>query len=162
MLTELRTRAIICSSLLVGGVGCVLRRSWVRQVTFGSGRVEDERSGLGVFLFGDCWEGAEELVGDIGEDGGAARGDFVLREEEEQARQEIVDLGGGGEVVEVGGEGGGDFGGVGWGRCSGRLRVLGAERLAAEADQAATHAVGEAMVAASGVIEARPVFHLPA
>ena len=33
-------------------------------------------------------------------------------EEEEQAREEIVDLGSGGEVVEVGGEGGGDFDGI--------------------------------------------------
>ena len=56
--------------------------------------------------------GAEELVGDVGEDGGAAGGDFVLREEEEQAREEVVDLDGGGEVVEVGGEGGGDFDGI--------------------------------------------------
>jgi hypothetical protein len=75
-----------------------------------------------------------------------------LREEEEQAREEIVDLGGGGEVVEVGGEGGGDFCGVRLGR-SGKLGVLGAERLAAEAEQAATHAVGEAMAAAGRVID---------
>jgi hypothetical protein len=45
-------------------------------------------------------EGAEELVGDVGE-------------EEEQTGEEVVDLGGGGEVVEVGGEGGGNFGGLG-------------------------------------------------
>src|SRR5689334_21894119 len=100
MLTELRTRMVICSDLLVG-VGCVLGRSCVWQAAFGSGRVEDERSGLGVFLFGDGWKGAEELVGDVGEYGGAAGGDFVLGEEEEQAREEVVDLGGGREVVEV-------------------------------------------------------------
>jgi hypothetical protein len=60
------------------------------QVALGTWRVEDERSGLGVFLLGDGGEGAEELVGDIGEDGGAAGGDFVLREEEEQAREEVA------------------------------------------------------------------------
>ena len=55
-------------------------------------------------------------------------------------------------VFEGGGEGGSDFGGVGLGR-SGGLRVPGAERLAAEADEAATHAVGEAIVAASRVVD---------
>jgi len=84
----------------------------VGRVAVGAGHVEDDGGGLGVFLFGDGGEGAEELVGNVGEDGGAASGNFVLREEEEQAREEIVDLGGGGEVVEVDGEGGGDFGGI--------------------------------------------------
>ena len=121
-------------------------------VTVWAGHVEDDRGGLGVFLFGDGGEGAEELVGDIGKDGGAAGGDFVLREKEEQAGEEVVDLGGGGKVVEVDGEGGGDFSGVGW-RRRGNVGVLGAKRLAAEADQPATHAVGETKVAAIGVVD---------
>jgi hypothetical protein len=79
----------------------------------GAGHVEDDLGRLGVFLFGDGGEGAEELVGDVGEYGGAAGGDFVLGEEEEKAGEKVVDLGGGGEVVEVSGEGGGDFGGLG-------------------------------------------------
>ena len=118
----------------------------------GALHVENDRSLAAIFLFGDGGEGAEELVSDVGEDGGAASGDLVLGEEEQQAREEVVDLGGRGEVVEVGGEGGGDFGGLGWGR-SGSLRVLRAERLSAEADEAATHAVGEAKVAASRAID---------
>ena len=132
----------------------MLRRSlvWRWVVAVWAGHVEDDLGGLGVFLFGDGGEGAEELVSDVGEDGGAAGGDLVLREEEEQSREEVVNLGGGGEIVEVGGEGGGDFGGVGWGRAS-NLSVLGAERLGAEADEAAAHAVGEAVVAASRVID---------
>src|SRR6266849_4707773 len=132
----------------------VLRRIllWLGAIAVGAGHVEDDLGGLGVFLLGDGGEGAEELVGDVGEDGGAAGGDFVLREEEEQAGEEVIDLGGGGEVVEVGGKGGGDFGGVGLWR-SGGLGMLGGERLAAEADQATTHAVGEAKVAASRVID---------
>src|SRR5712692_3878188 len=160
MLTELRTRGVICSDplgLLVVMVACgrgVLRRIllWLGAIAVGAGHVEDDLGGLGVFLLGDGGEGAEELVGDVGEYGGAAGGDFVLGEEEEQAREEVVDLGCGGEVVEVGGEGGGNFGRVGWGR-SDSVRVLGAERLAAQADQAAAHAVGEAMVAASRVVD---------
>ena len=117
--------------LLVGTAGNVAGALGVLHV--------DDDRGLGVFLFGDGGEGAEELVGDVGE-------------EEEQTGEEVVDLGGGGEVVEVGGEGGGDFCGVGLGR-SGNLGVLGAERLAAEADEAATHAVGETIVAAIGVMD---------
>jgi hypothetical protein len=108
--------------------------------------------GLGVFLFGDGGEGAEELVGDVGEDGGAAGGDFVLGEEEEQAREEVVDLSGGGEVVEVGGEGGGDFGGFGlifWKTTVGRaeMGVWGGGR------KTAASSVGVEMDAASGVVD---------
>ena len=97
------------------GVGWLGGRSLVLggTVAIWAGHVEDDLSGLGVRLFGDGGEGAEELVGDVGEDGGTAGGDFVLREEEEQAGEEVVDLGGGGEVVEVDGEGGGDFRRVG-------------------------------------------------
>src|SRR5882762_2840325 len=128
-----------------------LSLAWGGTVTLWTGHVEDDGGVLAIFFFGDGGEGAEELVGDVGEDGGAAGGDFVLGEEEEQAGEEIVDLGGGGEIVEVDGEGGRDFGGVEL-RWSGNLGVLGAERLGAEADEAATHAVGEAIVAAIGVM----------
>jgi hypothetical protein len=57
MLTELRTRAVICSDLLgrlgrlAGCGGGMLRAGCgLGQVAFGSGCVEDESSGLGVFL----------------------------------------------------------------------------------------------------------------
>src|SRR5229473_5183489 len=119
MLAELRTGAAICSDL-VGRLGLmvecgrgVLRRIllWLGAIAVGAGHVEDDLGRPVVFL-GNGWEGAEELVGDVGKDGGTAGGDFVLGEEEKQSREEVVDLGGGGEVVEVGGEGGGDFGGV--------------------------------------------------
>ena len=54
---------------------------------------------LGVFFVAFCLLGflvdgvdsAEELVGDIAEDGGAAGGDFILREQEEQAGEEVVE-----------------------------------------------------------------------
>jgi hypothetical protein len=125
-------------------------------VTVWAGHVEDDRGGLGVFLFGDGGEGAEELVGDIGKDGGAAGGDFVLGEEEEQAREEIVDLSGGGKVVEVGGEGRGYLacmaGGVGLVR--GERSVGWAEvGVAVGRIETAAPAVGKAMDAASGVID---------
>src|SRR5712692_1717213 len=160
MLTELRTRGVICSDplgLLVVMVACgrgVLRRIllWLGAIAVGAGHVEDDLGGLGVFLLGDGGEGAEELVGDVGKDGGAAGGDFVLGEEEEQAREEVVDLGGGGEVVEVGGEGGGDFGGVGQvlGQASvGRTKI----GVQVGGREAAAAAIGVEMDTTSGVVD---------
>ena len=54
---------------------------------------------LGVFFVAFCLLGflvdgvdsAEELVGDVAEDGGAARGDFILREEQEETGEEVVE-----------------------------------------------------------------------
>ena len=70
--------------------------------------VEDDFDGLLVFVLLDGGHGVEKLAGDVGEDGGALGGDFVLCEEEKEAGQESVDLSGIGEVVETGSEGGGD------------------------------------------------------
>ena len=66
-------------------------------------KVKDNLRGRGVVFLMHGGESAEKLAGDVGEDGGASGGDFVLGEEKEQAGEEVVDLGGGGEVVEVGG-----------------------------------------------------------
>jgi len=57
-----------------------------------AGHVEDDLGGLGVYLFSDGGESAEELVGDVGEDG-ARRVEICPGEEEEQAREEVIDLG---------------------------------------------------------------------
>ena len=122
---------------------------WLEVVAFGVLHVDNDRGLAAVFFFGDGGEGAEELVGDVGEDGGAAGGDFVLREEEEQAGEEVVDLRGGGEVVEVDGEGGGDFRGVGL--VCGERSVGRAEAGVDGGVEAAAAAVGVEMGAASGV-----------
>jgi hypothetical protein len=104
MLTELRTRAAICSDLLgllVLMAGCAggLRAGCAGNVgagqIVGAGHVADDLDGgvgifLGMELAIDGGEGAEQLVGDVGEYGGAAGGDFVLGEEEEQAREELL------------------------------------------------------------------------
>jgi hypothetical protein len=37
----------------------------------------------------DGGEGAKELVGDVGEDGGAARGNFIFGEEEKKPSEEF-------------------------------------------------------------------------
>jgi hypothetical protein len=125
----------------------------------GAGHVEDDLGRLGVFLFGDGGEGAEELVGDVGEDGGAAGGNFVLGEEEEKAGEEIVDLGGGGKVVEVGGEGGSNFG---------RIVLICLKRRVSRAEvgvgvggvETASPTVGKAIGAASGVVDEAGVSRL--
>jgi hypothetical protein len=94
----------------------------------------------------------EKLAGDISEDASAFDGDFFLDEEEKETGQEGVDLSGIGEVVESGGERGGRLHGIG-ARRERRLRVLWAEGLVGEAEQSASHAVGEAVVATSGVVD---------
>jgi hypothetical protein len=48
------------------------------------------------------------LVGDIGEDGGSACGDAVLYHEDEEFGEELIDLAGGPEVIELDQEVGGE------------------------------------------------------
>jgi hypothetical protein len=81
----------------------------------GTGPVEDEFWRGGVFLIGGEFavhhgESAEELVGEVGEDGGAAGGDASFGEEDEDAGEGVVDVGGGVEVFEAFWEIGGDVG----------------------------------------------------
>ena len=64
----------------------------------------------GGFLF-HGGDGAEELVGDVGQDGGAAGADAVLGEKEQKAGEEVVDGSGGGESGQSAGERGGEIGG---------------------------------------------------
>src|ERR1700676_2190912 len=88
--------------------------------------------------------GAEELVGDVGEDGGTARRDAILRDEKEQAGEEIVDVGGGVELAESGGERVGEIGGCG--AILRELGVTGTEASVGGGDrEAAAGAVGEAV-----------------
>jgi hypothetical protein len=64
--------------------------------------------GGGLAFYGG--HGAEDLVGDVGQDGGAAGRDAIFGEKEEQAGEEFVDGAGGGEFFEAAGEGGGEIG----------------------------------------------------
>jgi len=108
-------------------------------------------AGLGVEFVIDGGEGAKELVGDVGEHGGAARGNFIFGEEEKKSGEEFVDGNGGAEFLEVGGEDDGSFRGVLlilW-----ELGVDGAVRGIEITDvEAATLTVGETMRATSGVV----------
>ncbi len=102
---------------------------------------------FGVEFAVDRGEGAEQLIGDVSEDGGTTGRDSVFGEEKEKAGEEVVDGDGGAEFLEVGGEGGGGVGGLALVLDAGG--VIGAERrVRVEGEKAATHAVGEAMGAA--------------
>jgi len=86
----------------------IVRVSVRVSVAFGTGHIEDDlgrRIGifLGVELAVDSGEGAKELVGDVGEDGGTARGDFIFGEEEKEAGEEFIDGDSGAEFPEIGG-----------------------------------------------------------
>ena len=99
------------------------------------------------------------MVGDVGEDGGAPRGDFIFGEEEKKPSEEFVDGDGGAEFLEVGGEDGGSFRRVLL--ILGELGVSGTVRGIEVTDvEAATLAVGEAMRATSGVIDGAGVSDL--
>jgi len=95
---------------------------------------------------------AKQGAADIGDDGGAPRRDTVLGEQEDELREEGVDLLGGGEVREIASEGGAEVG---------FFAELGAEERVTEAEagrrmndsEAATPAGDGAMLATSGVID---------
>src|SRR5260370_38876135 len=114
-------RMVMCVGVGGLGLGQVFR--------LGTGHVGDDLGRLVGIFFGiefavDGGEGAEELIGDVSEDGGTTGRDFVFGEEKEKAGEEVVDGDGGAEFLEVGGEEGGSVGGVrlvfreAWG-CSG-------------------------------------------
>jgi hypothetical protein len=66
----------------------------------------------GLFAF-DALVRVEELVGDVGEDGGAARGNAAFGDEGEETGEELADVHGGIELGELGEEVGGEVFGVG-------------------------------------------------
>ena len=96
----------------------------------------------------DGAEGAEELVATVDHDGGAARGKAVLREEDEEAREEVADVFRGLEV----GRGAEEFGGeLGVGTVVGRTEIVaGAKAGAGVASLGAAVAPGRSTVAAAG------------
>jgi hypothetical protein len=107
-------------------------------------RVDDGDFVVARFLFGDGGEGTEKEAADVGEDGGAARGDAALLEEGEIRELEMDVRGGfffgklgseqGGEVVGVVAERGGVTlaeGGVRRGERSAALATVGSAMLTA-------------------------------
>jgi hypothetical protein len=63
--------------------------------------------GLEVVIAGDGAVGMEELVGDVGQDRGAARGDGTFGDELEEAGEKLVDVDTAFELGELGEELGG-------------------------------------------------------
>jgi hypothetical protein len=102
----------------------------------------------------------EELVGDVGQDGGAARGDAALGDLDEEIGEEFVDGDGGLEVGEFADELGGEIRGVGLGKLA-RGAHGGTQGEMVEAKTklgsgvAAAFAVGETMLAAVGIAVGR-------
>jgi hypothetical protein len=82
--------------------------TFLRPVALGARKVEDDFLGFGVEFAVDGALGVEDLVGDVGHDGGTARGNTAFGDEDEEAGEILVDgescveFGGFGE--EVGGE----------------------------------------------------------
>ena len=65
-----------------------LRRVGVWIAAVGARSVEDN---LGGFVLG-LGNAAQQKVADVGDDGGAARRDAILRSEDEEAREDVIDV----------------------------------------------------------------------
>src|SRR5260370_23660386 len=86
-----------------GGMFAWGGRFGVGPVTVGAGHVDDDALVLvvaRVCFAGDSAVGVEELVGDVGEHGGAAWGDAAFGDESEKAGEELVDVDAGVEFGE--------------------------------------------------------------
>jgi hypothetical protein len=97
---------------------------------------------------GEC---AEEEIAGVDQDAGAARGDAIFREQDDEPGDEFIDVGGGGEFLEAGGEFGGEIddgagGGLEMGVIAAVEAGIGAE------GEAATASCGEDVAAAGQVI----------
>ena len=92
--------------------------AWVvRLVAVGTRHIDDDSLGLvadGVGFVGDGTVGVEELVGDVGQDSGAARGDGTFGDELEEAGEKLVDVDTAFELGELGEELGGEVEGIIW------------------------------------------------
>ena len=111
----------------------------------------DDRSGLGAVFFVAGGQGADELVGDVREEGGAASGDAVSGGKDEEVFKEAVEAVKGVEVFGVGGELVGEVVGL---EVLGEFGVARAETGIRGRDElAAAGAIGEAMLAARGIVD---------
>jgi hypothetical protein len=127
------------------------RRLGIGPVTLRARHVKDPFLGLvlgGLGFEDDGTVGVEELVGDVGEDGGAARGDAAFGDESEEAGEELADVRAGGELGKFGEKVGGEVFRVGLGlnrKGNGAVRLGVAEakaRVSWQAGKAAALAVG--------------------
>ena len=126
-------------------LGCVGHRRADRGVVgAAAGDVPDDLHGLvfGKFLLFEEFaaaggEAVEQRLGDVGQDGGVAAGDEAAGGHAQEVSEELVDGGGGGEVLDLGEKLGGEsFGILGLARLLGMMRTEG--RVALGAREAAT------------------------
>ena len=86
-------------------------RDGVGPVALGARHIVDDSDGLfvgGIGFEDDGAVGVEELVGDVSEDRGAARGDAAFGYKSEEAGEELPDVRAGGELGEFGEKVGGE------------------------------------------------------
>jgi hypothetical protein len=98
---------------------------------------------LAIGLALDGYERVQELIGDVGQDGGAARGDAVLHDEDKEPGEELIDLLGGLEIVELDQEIGGQVNVDRLGMLDLQRGMTKAEAGAQGTEPAATAACGE-------------------
>jgi len=67
----------------------------VVKIVPGTGHVDDDAIFVGALLVSEGGQGAEQQAADVGENGGATRGDAALLEGEGEVPELGVDVGGG-------------------------------------------------------------------
>jgi hypothetical protein len=124
-----------------GGLG--LWGRFVGLVTLGGRQIPVPLDGLAIDFALDGDEGVKELIGDVGQDGGTARGNAVLDDQDEELGEELIDLVGGLEIVELDREVGGEVDVNGLRRLDLQCGMTKAEAGAQGAQAAAATACGE-------------------
>jgi hypothetical protein len=129
-------------------------QGFLRLIILGARSVEDNLRTLSRLIrlhALDGGESAQELIGNVGENGGTASGDAVLSLEDDEPGEEIVDAIEPVEVLGIFDEFGSEVGGLHIFRKSGVPR---AETEIGEGEEfAAASAIGEAMLTAVGILE---------
>jgi hypothetical protein len=126
-------------------------QAFLRLIVLGARTLKDNLRLLGRLHALDGGESAEELIGDIGENGGAASGDAVLSLEDDEPGEEVVDAIEAIEVFGILNEFGSEVGGL---HIFGKSGVTSTEARIGVGDEfAAASAIGEAMLAAAGIID---------
>ncbi|MCU1243715.1 MAG: hypothetical protein JWO71_4441 [Candidatus Acidoferrum typicum] len=125
--------------------------SFFGLVAIGGWEIPIPLYGVGIDFALDGYEGVEKLVRDVGEDGGTARGDPVLHDEDKELGEELVDLVGGLKIVELDQEMGGQVDVNGLRRLDLECGMAKAKAGAQGAKAAATAASGEMTALCVGI-----------
>jgi len=141
-LTGLKPGHYNLQRLAWGGLG--LWGRFVGLVTLRGWQIPIPLDGLAIDFALDSYERVKELVGDVGQDGGTARGDAVLDDQDEELGEELVDLVCGLEIVELDQEIGGEVDVDGLRRMDLQCGMTKAEA-GAQGTQAAAPAAGSEM-----------------